>query len=115
MKNLISTKGYLFIVSIIGLQGCGERSQAPPLTNTVASKGELIVKENCKVCHAQGINGAPILGNKKMWSSRLPKGVETLARNAISGVGLMPPKGGKTELSDDEVLLAVEYMVSKAI
>jgi cytochrome c5 len=77
--------------------------------------GEEIVNKNCKVCHAQGINGAPIVGNKKMWSQRLVRSEDEMIANAINGNGLMPPKGGKNHLSDDEIALAVRYLRSLVI
>lgn len=77
------------------------------------AKAETIVKANCKVCHAQGINGAPIIGNPKMWQPRVGKGKQELISNAINGFGLMPPKGGKEHLSDEEIGLAVEYFLAQ--
>ena len=76
-------------------------------------QAEAVVKANCKVCHAQGINGAPIIGNQKMWNPRISKGKEALVENAISGVGLMPAKGGKDHLTKAEIELAVEYFLVK--
>lgn len=75
--------------------------------------GEQIVNTVCVVCHSQAINGAPIIGNKKMWSKRLPQGEEVLIQHAIEGYELMPAKGGKTELTDEEVAAAVRYMVQQ--
>jgi len=75
--------------------------------------GEEIVKKNCKVCHASGINGAPIIGNTNMWGPRIEKGRDALAKNAISGVGLMPAKGGQAHLTDEEIDLAVGYFLSQ--
>ncbi len=80
----------------------------------VESPGKLIVQQNCKVCHAQGINGAPIIGNKKMWGPRITQGIPTLAEHAINGYGLMPAKGGNTELTDEQIIEAVTYMVAQA-
>ena len=77
------------------------------------SEAELLYRKNCKVCHAQGINGAPILGNKKMWQPRLQKGVDALVNNAINGVGLMPAKGGKTHLSDEQIRSIVEFYIEE--
>jgi len=73
--------------------------------------GQQVFEKNCKVCHASGISGAPILGNRKMWEKRLPQGMDTLVSHAINGYGLMPPKGGNPSLTDDEVRNAVNYMV----
>lgn len=77
------------------------------------SLGEQTYIKNCKVCHAQGINGAPILGNKKMWAKRVPQGVPTLIEHAINGYGLMPGKGGNTELTTAEISAVVNYMVEQ--
>jgi len=99
--------GFALIIST-HLFGCsGSEQQAQLLA------GEEIVKQNCKVCHAQGLNGAPIIGNNKMWASRINKGREVLTANAINGIGLMPPKGGKTNLTDAEIDLAVGYFLSQ--
>jgi len=78
------------------------------------AQGEGIVNANCVVCHSQGINGAPIVGNKKMWAPRLGQGEAVLVEHAINGYELMPAKGGKTHLSDEEIGLAVAYMMHQA-
>lgn len=100
----------VIIPLVIVLCSCGESSA--PAAEPQVSVGEQLVVKNCRVCHAQGINGAPIIGNKKMWSPRLEKGLPALTQNAITGVGLMPARGGST-LSDDEIAQAVSYMVSQ--
>lgn len=72
----------------------------------------------CFVCHAQGVAGAPKLGDKAAWAPRIAKGMDTLANNAINGfqgsTGVMPPKGGLPSLSDEEVKAAVAYMVGQS-
>lgn len=77
------------------------------------SSGEKIYISNCKVCHAQGINGAPILGNQKMWSKRLHQEIEVLIKHAEEGYGLMPAKGGNSELTNEDISVAVRYMIQK--
>lgn len=74
--------------------------------------GEGIYKNNCKVCHAQGINGAPVFGNKKNWAPRAPQGIDVLVEHASNGFGLMPAKGGNTDLTEGEVRAAITYMLS---
>ncbi len=70
------------------------------------------------MCHGPGIAGAPKLGDKADWGPRIAKGKDTLYKHAIEGFtgskGVMPPKGGATTLSDDEVKTAVDYMVSQS-
>lgn len=108
MSNFIFKS--LLAFSTLGLIACGKSEPPEP---PKPSAGELVYTKNCKVCHAQGLNGAPILGNKAMWGPRIPQGLPTLVEHATQGYGLMPAKGGNTELADADVALAVEYMVSK--
>lgn len=98
---------WLVLGALLLLTGCDSDSGQSAL-------GKQLYEANCKVCHAQGLNGAPILGNRKMWGKRLTQGPDLLIQHAIEGYGLMPAKGGKTSLSDEQVAEIVRYMVSKA-
>ncbi len=89
-----------------------EQATASSSSTQAASKGEELYTKNCKVCHAQGINGAPILGNQKMWAPRASQDITTLVQHASEGFGLMPAKGGNTELTDDDLQLIIEFMLS---
>lgn len=93
------------LISIVAACGDSETQQK-------LQQGQSIVNAKCKVCHAQGINGAPVIGNAKMWGPRIVKGREALVLNAINGNGLMPPKGGNDDLSDADIELAVAYLLS---
>jgi len=111
-------KIFVYIVSsflIVTFSACSEEKKSnvtsKPAKELTAAEG--LYTKNCKVCHAQGINGAPILGNVKMWSDRASKGKATLVSHAVGGFGLMPAKGGKTHLSDQEIEQIVEYMLSQ--
>ena len=79
----------------------------------VPTTGEQAFKEVCSACHATGLNGAPKAGDKAAWAPRIAQGKDTLYTHAISGKGLMPPKGGTT-WPDATVRMAVDYMVSLA-
>ena len=71
----------------------------------------------CIACHGPGIGGAPVFGDVAGWAPRIAKGMAMLGENAIKGftdVGYMPPKGGRADLSDQEILDAVTYMVNKS-
>lgn len=80
--------------------------------------GKATYDSSCAACHAQGVAGAPKLGDADSWKDRIAKGNDKLYENAIKGFkgekGLMPPKGGFANLSDDEVKAAVDYMVKES-
>ena len=80
--------------------------------------GELIYKSRCVSCHGTGAAGAPKLGDKTAWSVRIAQGNAVLLQHAIEGFkgdkGYMPPKGGYLSLSDEEISITVQYMVSQS-
>jgi len=102
-----------YIASILAITGCSDEKTSNKDVGEELSLGASIVKSNCKVCHAQGINGAPVIGNKRMWEPRLGKGIPALIENASNGVGLMPAKGGNTALTHEEISLAVNFLVEQ--
>lgn len=74
--------------------------------------GERIYNEACQACHMAGAAGAPQLVAAQ-WTDRLEQGKETLVSHAINGIGVMPAKGGRTDLSDEQVRASVEYMLTQ--
>jgi cytochrome c5 len=78
--------------------------------------GKAIYESNCGGCHNADVAGAPTPGDKSDWKDRIPMGVTILSKKAIEGYegkrGVMPPKGGNEVLTDEEVTLAVTYMIS---
>ena len=87
-----------------------------PVATTLT--GPQVYNEACIACHGTGLGGAPALTDAEEWTARIEKGTDTLEQHAIEGftgsAGYMPPKGGRLDLSDQEVRDAVEYMVSQA-
>lgn len=78
---------------------------------TVDPAGEKLYKSVCFACHATGVAGAPAFGDKAAWAKFVATGMDTMVKNAIHGVGAMPPRGG-SQASDAEMTAAVEYMVN---
>ncbi len=68
-------------------------------------------KAHCAACHDSGAAGAPVVGQKGDWASRIKQGNDTLYTHAIKGFNGMPPKGGAMSLKDDQVTAIVDYMV----
>lgn len=80
--------------------------------------GKKIYQSACFACHGSGVAGAPKTGDTAAWESRIAKGMDTLEDHAINGfqgdAGMMPAKGGRSDLSDEEVIAALEYMVDQS-
>jgi len=78
--------------------------------------GKKVYDSACTACHTAGIAGAPKTGDKAAWAARIAQGNNTLYEHAIKGFqgkgGVMPAKGGATQLSDAEVRAAVDFMVN---
>jgi cytochrome c5 len=78
--------------------------------------GNEVYEGACKACHAAGLAGAPKTGDAGAWAPRIAKGKAMLYDHAIKGfsgqAGVMPPKGGRTDLSDDLIRQAVDHMVA---
>ena len=85
---------------------------AAPLT------GPQVYNEVCIACHAApGVGGAPALGDHDAWAARIAQGMDTLIDHALHGfsssTGVMPRKGGRVDLSDEEIIAAIQYMVEQ--
>ena len=94
--------------------------EEPPAAATGGAQVELtsgteVFEQACSVCHAQGIGGAPKAGDAAAWGPRIAQGEETLYKHAIEGyqgkAGVMPPKGGRADISDELVRAAVDHMI----
>lgn len=79
-----------------------------------ADTGKTLYNSACVACHGAGIAGAPKLGDRAAWGTRIAQGSATLYEHAIKGfqgkTGVMPPKGGSTA-PDADVKAAVDFMV----
>lgn len=94
----------------------GQKGSSANAITLQTSIGEDVYKQNCISCHDKGIGGAPIIGDKKAWASRLEQGMDTLVQHSIEGykgeAGEMPAKGGNSELPDDQVKEAVAFIIA---
>lgn len=98
----------------VTIEGGASGGVAQAASTTVADVGQKIYEEVCKMCHETGLAGSPKLGNKADWAPRISQGIDTLIKHAIQGIKAMPPKGGCSTCSDDDIKKAVEYMLNKS-
>ncbi len=89
-----------------------------PAAATAPETGKQVYNEICIACHVPpGIGGAPALGDGDAWAPRIAQGKDTLIDHALNGysgsTGIMPRKGGRTDLSDEEIIAAIEYMLEQ--
>lgn len=73
--------------------------------------GAEIYNKACVACHSVGVLGAPKFQDSGDWSPRLEKGFDVVWKNAINGVGAMPPMGTCGDCSDDDIKAAIEHMI----
>ena len=83
-----------------------------------ATHGAEIYDAKCGVCHNAGVAGAAKLDDKARWETTAAAGLATVYDHAIIGFtgdnGMMPPKGGHADLSDQDIHDAVAYMFEQA-
>ena len=118
-RELLSRIEPVAKVAVAGQDNTALEPAAPAEAAAVADLGgEDVYNQACVACHGQGIAGAPKFADKAAWSDRIAQGADTLHKHAIVGYqgkgGFMPPKGGRTDLSDQSVINAVDYMVAAA-
>lgn len=99
------------VVNVAGEPAAGAQTAA-----ATAGQGtpQQIFENNCKMCHATGVAGAPKFGNKADWAPRIAQGLDTLVHAAIHGLNAMPPRGNCLKCTDAEIKATVEYMVHAA-
>ena len=80
----------------------------------VAFSPEGVYQSVCQTCHTTGVLESPRIDDAAEWTKRLAAGLDTVYQKAIQGVGNMPPKGGRVDLSDDNFKKIVDYMLKQA-
>lgn len=95
-------------------EDCGQESAPAASASSEPRSGNEVYDAACAACHGTGAAGAPKLGDSGAWGGRIDKGLETLVDHAINGFNNMPAKGGCSSCSDEEIEVAVEYMVNES-
>lgn len=81
--------------------------------------GKQVFDKVCAQCHGADANVAfaPKVTHNDQWAPRIAKGFNALVHSAVNGfvgAGNMPARGGKADLTDDEVARAVAYMANES-
>lgn len=83
-------------------------------TQTVAFDGsldgEMIYNNVCSACHAAAVLGAPQPGSAEI-AARAGAGMDAMIQNALNGINAMPARGGRPDLSDEQIKATIEYML----
>ena len=89
-------------------------ASATPEPAAVAFDGsldaEMIYSNVCAACHTTGVANAPKPGSPEL-AQRAEKGTDALIKTAIDGLNAMPARGGRPDLSDEQMKAVVEYML----
>ena len=79
-----------------------------------ARTGKQVYESVCIACHGTGAAGAPKFGDKVWLELEKKEGMKELVKDAIKGERAMPPKGGCTDCSEEEIRSAVQHMIDSA-
>lgn len=114
----IAPVGHVVLMGSEELEAAAAAVSEPEPVETQLT-GPQVYNTACNVCHAApGVGGAPVFGDAEAWDPRLEQGFDVLTDHALNGfqgdAGFMPAKGGRVDLSDEEVIDAVGYMVEEA-
>ena len=92
-------------------QDCAQEVSLVSSNPDVMRSGEEIYEAACTTCHAIGLAGAPLFGNKVIWGERANKDLAVLVETVTNGLGGMPPMGMCMDCSQEELTNSVQYML----
>lgn len=79
--------------------------------------GKDIFDATCSTCHGPATAsaiGAPEIGKADDWQPRIEQGFDTVLEHSINGLNAMPAKGTCADCTDEEMTLAIQYMVKES-
>jgi len=91
--------------------GGDEKSSSADDNTGVTIDGEAAYVAHCAGCHETGMLGAPREGQPEEWADRSDLWQAVLMEHARTGYFEMPARGGKTDLPDEVINAASEYMI----
>ncbi len=91
-------------------QAAAVASEEPKAAFDGSLDGEMIYGAVCSACHATGVLNAPKPGSPEM-ATRAAEGMDVMMGYAINGLNAMPPRGGRPDLSDEQIHAVIEFML----
>ena len=105
----------LLIAAGLALAGCTHNNAGADNAAGASSAGVIdgaaAYQEHCATCHETGMLGAPREGEPKDWQQRSALWQAVLMEHAKTGYFEMPARGGNSDLPDEVVNAAAEYML----
>lgn len=97
-------------------EDCAKGMKVPGAAPSAPKTPDQVYNTYCQVCHAKGVNKAPIYGNAEAWAPHLAKGKDVLYQSALNGFnnGAMPPRGTCADCTDDEIKATVDFLMQAA-
>lgn len=77
------------------------------------ANGKDIYNENCSMCHNEGQNGAPKIGDKVVWAPLIAQNMDVLIKNTLNSAA-HPKNGGCKLCTTGEIMEAIKYIVSQS-
>jgi cytochrome c5 len=119
IEERIRPVGRVMLLGDEELAAAAAAAVAAPTPVATVMTGPQVYNAACIVCHQPpGTGGAPPIGDVAAWAPRIEQGMDTLYMHALQGfqgsAGYMPPKGGRVDLSDDEIRAAVDYLLEES-
>lgn len=89
---------------------------SPSEAQPTLKRGKQVYINTCMICHQDGTMSAPRIGSSANWFLRLKeRGLTGLYRHTINGYNSMPVKGACVTCSDNDLMAAVDYLLSESL
>jgi cytochrome c5 len=103
------------IATAIALTACahGSKDYAETVYDGDRIDREAAYQEFCAACHDTGMLGAPRIGEPMDWEVRSSLWQAVLMEHAKQGYYDMPARGGRSDVPDEVINAAAQYMLEK--
>lgn len=110
-NDIISAVDYVLDQSLTRSQWLSLKNEKSKATPSMSD--EQIYNQQCAACHNDGKNGAPKLGDKKVWAPIIEKNIDVLVRETMTGKN-HPSLPQCKKCNTNDILQAIKYMVRKS-